>query len=80
MSMKPMDVAQAKRDFDRYMLTGFEIRDLGLFGFVVVFKTMNGEDTLTKARTAEPRSFKGVDAALRVVREVGFRASVLAGK
>lgn len=80
MSTKPMDVAQAKRDFERGILTSFAMTDHGFAGIVVLLYSASGEDVLTKARTAEPRIFKTFDAACRVLREIGFKVYMVEGK
>lgn len=80
MSTKPMDVAQAKRDFERGMLRGFSIKDHVMFDYVIVLHSATGDDVLTKARTADARNFKTFDAAVRVLRQIGFKVLSLEGK
>jgi selenophosphate synthase len=80
MSNAVMDVAQAKRDFERGILKSFWITDNGFAGIVIVLLSETSEDVLTKARTSEPRLFKTFDAACRVLREIGFKVHMLGGK
>lgn len=80
MSSKPMDVAQAKRDFERGILKSFVMTDDGFDDIAIILYSQTGEDVLTKARTAEPRRFKTFDAACRVLREIGFKVNMVSGK
>jgi len=67
--MKTQPLATARRDFELGVLVGFELVDVGMHGIQLVLQTKpNGDYTLSKARSTEPRCFKTFDAAVAVVR------------
>lgn len=75
-------MAQAKRDYQRGFLKGWEIVEygavLGVKGawFIKVESTlgMDGIGFLVDAHGHEPRQFKTLDGALAALRQIGFQA------
>jgi len=84
--MAAWTVAEAKKDFDRGLLTGFEIHDSsGIMSNVqhwsVSFSVKIGQGgALIDAREKVPRQFRTMDAAISALRSIGFRAQVVAGR
>jgi hypothetical protein len=76
-------LAQAKRDFDRGFLAGFDLRFAGFpamdggFWFVELRSKlgMDSIGVLLDARSKSPREFKTLDAAVSACRQIGFKAA-----
>lgn len=87
--MSDYTMAQAKRDFERGFLKGFEILYLenrlftntptGYSIFIVSTLGMDGVGRLVDAKTKQERIFKTADAALSALRQIGFTAHRLKG-
>ena len=80
--MATFTMAEAKRDFERGLLSGaaiyfHETDVLGGFAYTVSFEAalagVGGGGELVDARSAQPRRFKTMDAAHAAIRQVGFR-------
>lgn len=85
-NMASWTMAEAKKDFDRGLLTGFEIHDSsGIMSNVqhwsVSLNAKIGEGgALTDAREKLPRQFRTMDAVVAALRSIGFRAVILSGR
>lgn len=84
--MNTWTMAEAKKDFERGLLTGFQIFDSSAImkndqSWSVSFSSKLGVEggALVDARTKQDRVFKTLDAAASAVRSVGFRAQSLQG-
>jgi len=85
--MDAWTMAEAKKDFERGLLTGFEFNDAAAvmssdiaWNVSLLTSLSFGAGVLVDARTKQPRVFRTLDAALAAVRAVGFRGLVLQGK
>jgi hypothetical protein len=88
--MSDYTMAQAKRDFERGFLKGFEILYLDgrLFtntptGYSITIESklgMDGIGRLVDAKTKQERVFKTLDAAVSALRQIGFSAHRLWGE
>ncbi len=84
--MNTWTMAEAKKDFERGLLTGFQIFDSSAImnneqTWSVSFSSKLGVDggALVDARTKQDRTFRTLDAAAGAVRSVGFRCQSLSG-
>jgi len=81
-------MAEAKKDFERGLLTGFQIYDSSpiMDGGVTWSVSLSAKQlkvdggALVDARTKKDRVFRTLDAAVKAVREIGFRATTLEGQ
>lgn len=88
--MSDYTMAQAKRDFQRELLKGFEVLylDNRLFtntptGYCIFIESklgMDGVGRLVDAKNKQERIFKTADAALSALRQIGFSAHRLWGR
>lgn len=81
--MADYTMAQAKRDFDRGYLLGFELQrvPMGAGWGLNLFEKGDGlriGHQLVDARTKRVRFFKTADAAIRAAEQIGFRFNFLA--
>lgn len=80
--MADYTMAQAKRDFERGFLQGWELWETGSMmgqpaSWTVKIESklgMDGIGYLVDARTKNPRMFKTADSAISAIRQIGFRA------
>lgn len=75
-------LAAAKTDFQRGLLTGWEIQSVPMEGklYLVRLKSrlgVDGDGELVDAHNKEVRRFKTLDAAVAAVCSIGFTVSVL---
>lgn len=79
-------VAEAKKDFDRGLLTGFEVHDSSPIlsseqHWSVSFTVKLGAaGPLVDAREKNPRQFRNLDSVVTTLRSIGFRAQMMHGR
>jgi len=79
-------LVEARKDFERGLLTGFEIHDSSpilsneqLWSITLSAK-IGGPGALVDTREKTPRQFRNLDSVITTLRSIGFRAQLLQGK
>lgn len=76
LTMKDCTMAQAKLDFERGLVSGFEI-ERNVMGpgwrLIVEFKQLNYNGYLLDAHRKQPRVFKTLDAVISAAEQIGFQ-------
>lgn len=78
-------MAEAKKDFERGLLTGYEFNDGSTateteWNLSLLTSMTCGCGVLVDARTKQPRAFRTLDAAVAAARAVGFRVHLVQGE